>query len=171
MPRTSESERRPRVCLHNHVLKRWGMWIMGPRDRLGRSQGGPVGDLSSDDVGPHELHGRILYQQKHCQPGLKETETGWNKGRMNLKVAQRLAAPWPPRAATQCQECRATPPFLMRPEGMAFSQKGLVSSLKLGICPAGFQTWLRTVTLFSLWFFFWERGMYVLCLFHHWFWK
>ena len=49
---------------------------MDPRKHLSRSQEGPVGDLSSDDLEPHELHGRILYQQKHSQPGLKETETG-----------------------------------------------------------------------------------------------
>ena len=43
-PRTSECERRPSLCLDNHLLKRWGMWVMDPIYYFSRSQERPVGD-------------------------------------------------------------------------------------------------------------------------------
>lgn len=53
-----------------------------------------VKDLFSVDVDTYELHVRPirslrnLYQQKHCQPGLKGSEMGCNEGRMANQIGQ-----------------------------------------------------------------------------------
>ena len=104
---------------------------------------------------------RTLCQQKHCEPGLKGTETRWNEGWMTPKVVQGFIPPWPKRAAW---EGRATLLLLMSPEDTAFSQR-LFSGLKLEWnLSCYFQTWLRTVTPFFLTISFLERGyMFYAC--------
>lgn len=61
---------------------RIGMWL--PRKDLWEA-------LLSGGLDSRELHERSsilvsLYQQKHCQPGLKGAEMRSNKGRMSLRA-------------------------------------------------------------------------------------
>lgn len=93
------------MCLHNILLKRLGVWLMGLLNHI-RSQ--------EQNISTKALWGtflsncmdlcyicertkrclRILYQQRHYHLGLKWTETEWNKRRLShsqiLQAGNRL---------------------------------------------------------------------------------
>lgn len=111
--------------------------------------------LFSNHVNPHDIHARptkllrMLYQQKHCQLGLKGAERGQDERRVldfqnsTLKTIKLLS-------------CKQVLPFQEKEgdfKGGALGSEGIASSHALkpnGVCPVGFQNCLGSLTPFFL---------------------
>lgn len=150
-PRTSECEEKARVMAGQLFAKEIRQVIVDPVDYLSRSQGGPVGDTLSDDLDPHELRGKGF---GNFVPA--ETLSAWlERDRMKWRendsegISEAGSSVLECRAVAHGQGRRATALSwcILGTEHAAngdYSQ-ALKSS---GICLAGFQTWLGTMTPF-----------------------